>query len=502
MTDRLPDTHVDRLYDNTALRTLEAAAIDAAGDDDVLMARAGASAWAALRAHWPDAQRVLVLCGPGNNGGDGYVLASHARDAGCVVTVAHLIEHMPRSAPARRAAEAYHAAGGETRVVGDDALPVADVIVDALLGIGLDRPPDAALAALMRRVNAAGTPVLALDTPSGVDAGTGYVSDEAIRATVTVQFLAAHLGLATGAGLEHAGECELDALEVADAVLDGVSPTAIRLRAAALRARLSPRARNSHKGDAGYVLCVGGDHGHGGAIMLAAEAALRSGAGLVGVATRQAHVGPLLSRRPEAMPVAVGDSEADKEAFAGLLERADVVALGPGLGTAPWGSALYRQALACARPLVLDADALNLLAVGGDILPPDAVLTPHPGEAGRLLGCSAARVQADRPAALAALVQRYGCVVVLKGAGTLVAAPGVSMRVIAAGNPGMAVGGMGDVLTGCIAALRAQGHAALEAATTGALLHACAGDLAAVADGARGLLPSDLLFYLRREANP
>jgi len=259
---------------------------------------------------------------------------------------------------------------------------------------------------------------------------------------------------------------------------------------------LPPRPVDSHKGRNGHVLCVGGNAGSGGAVMLAAESALRAGAGLVSVATRSQHVAPLLARLPEAMVHAVQDSDE----LQALLPRATVIAIGPGLGQDDWARELWRQVVGSGKPLVIDADALNLLAAQPRALH-DAILTPHPGEAARLLGTDAAAVQADRFGAAAALAARHEAVVVLKGAGTVVAAPHARPRVIAAGNPGMAVGGMGDLLTGIIAALRAQGLTAFDAASGGALLHALAGDDAA-RDGQRGLLPTDLLVPLRRRANP
>ena len=269
------------------------------------------------------------------------------------------------------------------------------------------------------------------------------------------------------------------------------------LRPDALAAWLPPRARDSHKGDHGHVLCIGGDDGSGGAIVLCAQAALRSGAGLVSVATRAAHVPALLARQPEAMAHAVESADA----LAPFFARADVVAVGPGLGQGTWGGAMLDAALASGKALVLDADALNLLAAAPRALPAGTILTPHPGEAARLLGGDAKAVQADRCAAARALAERHAAIVVLKGAGTIVAAPGRAQRIVAAGNPGMATGGMGDVLTGVVAALRGQGLDAFDAASCGALLHAHAGDIAA-RDGMRGMLPSDLLACLRRAANP
>jgi NAD(P)H-hydrate epimerase len=288
----------------------------------------------------------------------------------------------------------------------------------------------------------------------------------------------------------------LDDLAVPAAAWQGLGARAKAYGSDALSNWLRPRPRDSHKNRFGHVLCVGGDIGMGGAIRLCAEAALRSGAGVVSVATRSDNVVALVSARPEAMVRPVEDADD----FPPLLTRADVVALGPGLGQGDWGRALWRATLASGKALVLDADALNLLADAPRELP-DAVLTPHPGEAARLLGCTGAEIQADRFAAAAALAERYQAVVVLKGAGSIVAAPGRTPAVIAAGNPGMAVAGMGDLLTGAVAALRAQGLSPFDAAVCGALLHASAGD-AAAGDGQRGLLPSDLLPELRRLANP
>ena len=337
--------------------------------------------------------------------------------------------------------------------------------------------------------------MLALDVPSGVDADTGHVPGVAVRAHATVQFIAAHRGLATGAALDHCGDRVVARIGVGS---DGFAPSAVALHRDALQRWLKPRRADSHKGAYGHVLCIGGDVGNGGAIMLCCEAALRSGAGLVSVATRPSHVSPLLARRPEAMVVGIEQTSAVDD----LIKAANVIAIGPGLGTQTWGRELLDAALGAGKPLVIDADGLNLLAGSDTQLPVDTILTPHPGEAARLLGIDTRAVQVDRYAAAAALAQRFGSVVVLKGAGTIVAAPGQTPCVIDAGNPGMAVGGMGDLLTGVIAALRAQGMGAFDAACCGALLHAVAGDVAAQDSGERGLLPSDLLDHMRRLANP
>ena len=484
------------LFDTRAARALDARATALLGGDGyALMQRAGQAAWRTLLLHWPAAPRIVVVCGPGNNGGDGYVLARLAHQSGRAVGVLHLPEHVPRTPLAQRACTEYVAAGGRIELF-PDTLPQAELIVDALFGLGLSRAADASAALLIDAINAQAAPIFSLDVPSGLDADRGAAPGKAVAASRTLQFIARHAGLYSGVALEHVGELDLDDLQVPDEAFDNVSPHASLLTADALSYWLLPRRRNTHKGESGRALCIGGDHGHGGAIVLCAEAALRSGAGLVSVATREAHVPVVLARRPEAMARAV---ESDSE-LPPLLAQADAIAIGPGLGQGEWARAVLRRALGAGKPLVLDADALNLIAAAPCALN-DAVLTPHPGEAARLLGSDTASVQRDRFAAAHAIAERYEAVVVLKGAGTIVAAPGEIPRVIDAGNPGMAMGGMGDVLTGVIVAMRAQGLSAFDAASLGALLHSLAGDAAATA-GERGLLPSDLFPHLRRLANP
>ena len=484
------------LYSPQALRELEArgtALLD--GDAFALMTRAGQAGWRCVLRHWPQALRIVVACGPGNNGGDGYVLARHALEAGRTVRVLRM--QPPATPLAQRACDAFVAAGGE---VGDfdGALGEADLLVDALFGIGLSRAPDATAAAFIDALDAYPAPTLSLDVPSGIDADSGSAPGRAVHADRTLQLIARHRGLRTGAAMDHAGHLELAALDLPDAAFDGVPPSAEAWRADGLAGFFPLRPRDHHKGRNGHVLCIGGDHGGGGALLLAAEAALRAGAGLASLATRGAHVAAALARRPEVMAHAVeGVGE-----LVPLLPRADVLAIGPGLGQDAWGHGLLALALGQPQPRVLDADALNLLAANQWSPGAGDVLTPHPGEAARLLGTGVAAVQADRFGAAQALCDRFGATVVLKGAGSIVASPGAIPAVIGAGNPGMAVGGMGDLLTGAVAALLAQGFAPREAAIAGALLHAAAGDAAARDDGERGLLPSDLLPWLRRLANP
>jgi NAD(P)H-hydrate epimerase len=386
-------------------------------------------------------------------------------------------------------------AGGPS-LAADAALPDADVYVDALFGTGLTRPPQGVALHLIEQVNAANRPILALDVPSGVDADSGHVPGIAVRAAATVTFVARKRGLFTGAARDCCGTVVLDELAIPAAVFSQTRADAGLLDADAIAASLPARAQNAHKGNFGHVLAIGGDLGMGGAIRLAGEAALRVGAGLVSVATRAEHIGALNAARPELMASAV-DGPQELEA---VLQRASVIALGPGIGQRAWGHALWHTAIAAGKPIVLDADGLNLLAREPLALPANSVLTPHPGEAARLLGCDTQQIAVDRFAAARTLARRHQAVVVLKGAGSLVVTPLGEVAICPWGNPGMASGGMGDVLTGVVAGLLAQGFDARDAACIGVALHAQAGDIAARA-GECGLLASDLFGPLRALRN-
>lgn len=485
--------HRRALYTVDQLRTLERAALAALGiSGPELMARAAQAAFHSLRRHWPQAGHVTVHCGPGNNGGDGFLLAGLARAAGLQVELVALGDASRGDAAAARMA--WQAHGGKLRLwAAASELPTTELHVDALYGIGLDRAPMPSVASLIGQINASGQPVLALDVPSGLNADTGHAPGAVIRAERTITFVAAKRGLHTGQAADLVGTPELATLGIPDSVYAHCEPDAQLLAASAL----SPRARHANKGSYGHVLVIGGDHGMAGAVRLAGESALRTGAGLVSVATRAGHASALHAARPELMVHAVDGPQALQPG----LDRASVLALGPGLGQAAWGHALWLTALDAGKSLVLDADGLNLLAREPRRFSAPTVLTPHPGEAGRLLGLRTEEVECDRYAAARALARRYCAVVVLKGAGSLIADPDGRLDVCPWGNPGMASGGMGDLLTGIIAALLAQGCSAWHAACLGVGLHARAGDRAALAGGERGLLASDLLAPLRALGN-
>jgi NAD(P)H-hydrate epimerase len=474
------------------IRAMEQAArsaLDISGQE--LMRRAASAAFNSLRRHWPSVRHICICCGPGNNGGDGFLLAVQAREAGLQVDVVALTTTSHGDAAAAR--EAWRADGGQVQLWNaDDELPEAQLYVDALYGIGLNRAPEAPAARLIEQLNDSDQPVLALDVPSGLDTDSGCCLGATVRANVTVTFIAGKRGLHTGRAVDQVGVIELASLGVPDSVHTDVPPDARLLRPEAL----PPRARYANKGDYGHVLVIGGDHGMAGAIHLAGESALRAGAGLVSVATRAENVFALNTARPELMVRGVDGPQALQP----MLERASVLALGPGFGQGAWGHALWLTALDADKPLVLDADGLNLLAREPRRFAAPTVLTPHPGEASRLLGVSTAAVEQDRFAAARELAKRYAAVVVLKGAGSLIADPSGRLDVCPWGNPGMASGGMGDLLTGIVAALLAQGCDPWQAACLGVGLHARAGDRAAQS-GERGLLASDLLDPLRALGN-
>lgn len=481
---------LEKLYSVAQTRRIDrVAAQQPACSGSALMERAGAAAFALLRRRWPAAQRLGVLCGAGNNGGDGYVLGRLAQVAGLKVSLA-AVGGLPRAgSEADTARQWFIACGGVEYGDASAALGDAEVVVDALLGTGLDRPPGGPVADAIAAINAAGRPVLALDVPTGLDADTGRTPGTAVQADATISFVARKQGLYTGIARDCCGQMAFDDLGVPEVALAaaGEAP-AVLLDLSLLRAAfLPPRRRDAHKGDCGHVLVLGGDHGYGGAVRLAGEAAARAGAGLTSVATRPQHVPALIAGRPELMVRGV-DTAAD---LTPLLARAGVLAIGPGLGQGDFGRALFGTALGSGLPLVVDADALNLLAAMPERRT-DWILTPHPGEAARLLGTDTAQVEADRYAAVRALQSRFGGVVVLKGAGTLVCDGRMPIGVVPYGNPGMASGGMGDVLTGLIAALWAQGLPPLAAAALGACVHGAAGDTLASRQGERGLLAGDL----------
>lgn len=485
----------ERLYTAAQTRELDRCAIhDHKIPGITLMSRAARSAFDCLLENWPEPERVQVLCGTGNNGGDGFLVADMAHKRGIPVTVLQVGDAGKIGGDALLAREQALANGVNIQQFGQAPLLGIGVVVDALLGTGLGGEVRGPYREAIESINASGAPVLAVDIPSGLCSDTGRVLGTAVRADLTVTFIGLKRGLFTLQAADYTGAVLFAGLGVPSEVYFQVDCDSYRLELEPLLERLRPRPATAHKGLYGSVLVVGGDYGMAGAAALAAEAALRCGAGLVKVATRPEHVPALVARTPEAMPLGVSSGQE----LAAMVEAADVLVVGPGLGQSAWAEQLLQVAAASGKPMVLDADGLNLLAGGrviADSKRDNWVLTPHPGEAARLLGSSTREVQADRFAAVRALQATYGGVAILKGNGSLLA-DHEQLLLSDYGNPGMASGGMGDVLSGVIGSLLAQHVPALEAAALGVCLHGAAAD-AAAEDGQRGLLASDLISRMR-----
>lgn len=499
-------------YSAAAVRALESALMASEGiDGNTLMERAGAAACAQGRRRFPNARRWVVLAGAGNNAGDGFVIARLARRDGLEVTTLLLSPDSPPRGAAATQFAAMRQSGVPAAPYEGAKLPAADLVVDAMLGIGLSRPLSGRYLEAVRATGRAPAPVLAVDIPTGIHADSGACMGAAVRAALTVTFVADKCGFFLGDApdcsgsrvLEPLGRVPAADLEEIEAGIDG-QPRLRIFGESSRRSLLPARRRADHKGRFGHVLVIGGGAGMGGAARLAGEGALRAGAGLVSVATHPEHASALLAGRPELMVRGVSGAGD----LAPLLRRASVLAIGCGLGLDAWPRELFDAAMDSELPRVVDADGLALLARRGNSTrgsgnSAPCIVTPHPGEAGRMLGRSSVEIQADRLDAVAALRRKFGAVALLKGAHTLVSGSGKPPWVIDAGNPGMAAPGMGDVLAGLLAGLWAQfpGEAAEDVAALAAFVHASAGD-AAAGGGQRGMIASDVLAALRGALNP
>ncbi len=533
------NTHLPRrLYTAEQVRALDEAIIEQVPISALkLMRRAASVVLSVISQRWPQLRRLVVFVGTGNNGGDGYYIAALAAAEGIKVQVLECGDvNRLRGDAANARVDAL--ANGVACKQCDILLDLASaeftqetVLVDAILGTGHVGPLRGNLEPTIDWINGAGLPTVAVDIPSGLNCDTGHVAEVAVRASMTVCLVGLKQGLFTGSGPEHAGEIVFHDLGMPEEIK--TSPLAkatasTRIDINSVSSMLRPRRLDTHKGEFGNVLVLGGDVGYGGAALMAAEAAARIGAGTVSLVTRSHHVTASLSRRPEIMVRAIDEPDGfGSEQLLALLQKASVIVIGPGLGNSNWSYSLLRQALQFAGshlPVVLDADALNLLAEtaamhgvsdDGDgtamrLSSPQWVLTPHPGEAARLLQSTSAEVQENRFAAVLALQAKYGGVVLLKGSGSLLCCPGeivnfepeaARVEVCTEGNPGMASGGMGDVLSGMLGGLIAQGLNVADALRCGVCFHGEAADLAAVSEGERGLLASDLFPHLRHLAN-
>ncbi len=487
----------DKLYTARQVRGLDHAAIHDLGIEGFeLMQRAGRAVSDAAFEHFPAARHWLILCGPGNNGGDGYVVASLALQAGVDVTVCALSDPQNLQGDAARAYSAWQQAGGSVFAWPLRSGEVFELAFDALLGTGIGRAVEGDYRQAIAFLNRLECPKIAIDIPSGLNADSGRFMGCCTQADLSVTFVGRKRGMYTADGPDCCGQILFDDLAVPSGAAKSVGRAGRLLREEFLAETISSRKRNAHKGNFGHVLAVGGLQGMSGAIRLCGEAALRSGAGRVTLATDPAHAAFVNIDRPELMVSAV----AAASELQAILSQTHVVAVGPGLGRSAWSRALLQTCIGSGLTLVVDADGLNLLAdeaAGGQLPVRDNwVLTPHPGEAAHLLACSTHDIQQDRVAAALTLARRYAATVVLKGCGSIIADPLDNYSICPFGNPGMATAGSGDVLTGMIAALLGQGLDCSDAATVGVLAHALAGDEAAARLGETALLAGDLVESL------
>jgi NAD(P)H-hydrate epimerase len=483
----------------------------------LLMENAGLRVLEVVREHFGgrlEGRRVVIFAGRGNNGGDGLVVARHLLNAGAEVKVFLLARPEEMRGDAAVNLGIYQRMGGKLYPLLDEkdlqrvdvALLYAEMAVDAIYGTGFRGAALGLPGEVIKMLAATRIPVVAVDLPSGLEANTGRVNGPCVRATYTVTFALPKLGLCLYPGADYVGK-----LIVADI---GIPQVLVKAQPLARELvtwewcvqKLAPRRPWGHKGDYGHVLVVGGSTGLTGAVVMAAQGALRSGAGLVTAAVPAGLHSILEEKTLEVMTLplpATADNALEAEALSVIEEfarRCQAVALGPGIGRHPSSQAVVRQYLGRSRcPLVIDADGLNALAGHTNLLreaKAPVVLTPHPGEMARLLGTSTSKVQEDRLGVAEHAAREWGVTVVLKGARTVVASPQGNTYLIPTGNPGMATGGSGDVLTGVIAGLLAQGMSPEEAAAVGAYVHGAAGDAAAQELGHRALVAGDLLAYL------
>ncbi|MFD2368657.1 NAD(P)H-hydrate dehydratase [Brevibacillus sp. GCM10020057] len=497
------------LVTSEEMRNLDRCAIESIGIPSiVLMENAGrALAEEAVRLSAPSGNHRVswaVLVGKGNNGGDGIVCARHLIELGHEAKLVYAVppEQLVGEAAVQRDIAAR--LGIPAQTFAPDAIRWSEYegIIDALLGTGTSGAPREPYAALIREANASGLPIVAADIPSGLDSDTGETAEPCIRASVTVTFALAKRGLLQYPGAEAAGRIVVRAIGIPESLAGTIGVQTFELGERAFRERLGMawllhRKADTHKGTYGHVLIAAGSREMSGAGLLAAKAALRAGSGLVSWAVPESLALPLIGRLPEAMLRVVPDqgrgdwSSAPPEAVAALTVGKQALVIGPGLGRWPGDSAWLRAIWEKTDgvPLVVDADALNMLAAadeqGNDTFSAwtrrssPVVLTPHPGEMARLCGLPVSEVQRDRIGLARRYAQQHGVTLVLKGARTIVATPDGTVYVNTTGNPGMATGGAGDVLAGIIGGLLAQGLTAEQAAAAGVYWHGQAGDRAA-----------------------
>lgn len=487
------------LYTSEQLQQLDVMAQEALPQQN-LMEIAGEAAFRSLQTYWPNAKKILFFCGQGNNGGDGYVVARLAKERGLDVRIIAVGEKTPTQGDVFSAYEKARKANVSITLF-EASLTLNiheyDLVVDALLGTGLKGTVRELYTLVIQQINHAHAPVLSIDIPSGLSADTGHALGSAVKADITITFIGLKQGLFTGEGPAFAGKICYSDLNIPDFLLKKIPANVLRLDWLPWINLLTPRPADAHKGIFGHVVIVGGQPGMPGSVRMAGEAALRVGAGRVTILTHPSHAPYLNCGCPEIICYGV---DSINHAIKNVLESATIIVLGPGLGQSRWANHLFDAVLEMTCPIIIDADGLNILAQRHHHRT-NWILTPHPGEARRLLTDTTDTVRNDRFKAVNLLQSRFGGVAILKGAGTLIKSDTQSTYLCSAGNPGMATAGMGDILSGIIAGLVAQGVSLADSACLGVYLHALAGDEVAAEYGQRGMKATDLLPYLHALVN-
>ena len=483
-----------RELDDLAIRAMKITSFD-------LMQRAGKSVLNELFEKYGIPSLLHVFCGAGNNGGDGYVVAALAVAEDIPV---HIYEFgkVERMSEATSRARSF-CKNGSAKFL--EFKPSCDLsegsIIDGLMGTGFKGELTSRVAQAIECINGSSLPILSIDIPSGLCSNTGAVSTIAVKADLTVTFVGVKQGLFTGSGPEFSGDITFDSLDIPESVIQKKSPSAELMSLERLVEFIPDADSSVHKYQRGHCMTIGGDLGTGGASLLAAQASLKIGSGLSSLATRPDHVSACLVRQPEIMACGVVSGQELEP----LLDKPSVLVIGPGLGRSSWSEQMLQKAMASNLPMVADADALNIIAEGRvatDFSDRTWIITPHSGEAARLLGVSSAEVESDRFSAVLRLQEKYNATVILKGPGTIVSSPLKGpVRICPYGNSGMATAGMGDILSGILGGLVAQGMDLQLASELGVCLHSFAADQAAQFNGRRGLVATEVFDYLRELLN-
>ena len=486
-----------KIFSTQKISSIERSAIlEKKGNDLTLMRKAARFSWNEIRKKYPNTKKWLILCGIGNNAGDGMALASIALKNNFDVKIYYFFPEKTFTGCAAVVHNELKCLAPQNTLeiidyLDEGILNDSDLIIDAIFGIGINRPIDNSKIPKINLINNQDAAIVSLDIPSGVHPDSGQIMGAAIRASMTITFISHKLCFYFGEGKDLSGDIKCSHLNISQKYFSGLTEDMRIINKSYTQKKLLKRKSDTHKGDYGHVLIVGGGPGMHGAALLSGESSLRGGAGKVTIFMHESHRSLINKARPELMFIFSNEGINIQS----ILSKVDVVAIGPGLGLDDWARSVFKYVNLSNKPLVVDADALNILSEK-NLKRDDWVLTPHPGEAATLMGKSSLEIQENRLLYLKKLKDSYGGTIVLKGKNTLIGSKDIVTNICTQGNPGMASAGMGDVLTGLIAAMISQGMDHFEAASVGVEVHARAGDLAA-RGGERGLIAGDVINEIR-----